>query len=212
MTNTQQPARLRRRWCIAIWLSALVLILAVASWFGYMNFVSPQPPGDSEMVSTAFTRRYDSIDRLAAVSDAVVVGEVTGVVSTQPDKGDSGLAEPIPSTWYEVEVQETLKGEAADKITVVRYDPGTFRDTQITVLLPGEQVALFLAKRTAEEFPVVTMTDIFYIPISFDNGVFDVEPSPSDSIGETAIRPRISDLFDVDTFTLEEVRRVVGRS
>ena len=207
MTNIQQPARLRRRWRIAIWLSALILILAVASWFGYMNFVLPQPPGDSGMVSTAFVRRYDSLDRLAAVSDAVVVGEVTGVVSTQPDKGASGLAEPIPSTWYEIEVQETLKGETTDTITVVRYDPGTFGDTQITVLLPGKQVSLFLEKRTAEEFPVVTMTDVFYVPISFDNGVFDVVPSPPDTVGETEIRPRISDLFDADTFTLEEVRR-----
>lgn len=197
-------------WRLAVLLTSVASLFAVAGWLGYVQLAKPQSHHSSGGGSLASVRLYNSLDRLSEVSDLVVIGEVTGVISTQADTGLDGTADPIRSTWYEVDVQETLKGETTDTITVVRTDPGHFRDGEITTLQSGESVALFLMKRTSEEFPLVKVADVFYVPVSFDNGVFDVIPSPTGAAGEESIRPRMSNLFEADTFTKSEVQQAIG--
>lgn len=198
----------RNAWRPWIWLTAAASLLLVAAWFGYAHLVAPQEPADG--VSSASVRIYNSLDRLSEVSDAVVIGEVIGIASTQADTGVDGLATAIPSTWYEVEVQEVLKGEATDTIHVVRTNPGHFRDGNVSTFETDEILLLYLMKRTSTEFPLVTVADVFYVPVSFDNGVFDVVASPTGAAEDTRIQPRISNLFGKDSFTKVEVEQAAS--
>ena len=195
---------------MVITLAALVFLLAAGAWFAAATHLRPAPTEEAD--GHAFIRTYNRIGALAIASDVVVVGDVTSIVSRQPDTGASGDARLIPSTWYEIEVRETLKGETGSEITVVRTDPGFFDDVQVTALSQGESVLLFLSKRTSEEFPMVTVTNVFYIPVSFDNGVFDVLPCTSEITKETDVRPRVPGLFFEDPFSLGYVRKMVNDS
>ena len=201
------PILLRRRRVLAIALAALASLLAVGTWF-VSSFLAPSQHADSH----SSVRTYNRIGALAAASDVVVMGDVTRIVSGQPDIGASSDTRPIPSTWYEIEVQETLKGKTGDKITVVRTNPGFSDDIQVTAMSPGELVLMFLHQRTSDDFPLVTLADVFYVPVSFDNGVFDVLPCDSGITKETRIRPRVSGLLLGGPFSLGHVRKMINDS
>lgn len=206
----QQTRKYQSRWKVTAWLAGLASLFFVVIWFGYVHLVMPQSSQSAESGSHASARLYNSVESLSEISDVVIIGQVVGVVSRQADTGVDGLAEPIPSTWYRIEVQETLKGDATGTITVVRTDPGHFLDVNLTTFRSNESVLLFLMKRTSVEFPMVTLTDTFYVPVSFDNGVFDVVPNTSGTVQEATLRPRISNLFDSNTFTKSEIQQAVS--
>ena len=83
-----------------------------------------------------------------------------------------------------------------------------------TKLNVGETVALYLHQNPASLAPTITVTDTVYVPVSLDNGVFDVEATGA--VGrvddDVVIRPRAirEDMFaEGTTFTAAEIRQAI---
>ena len=108
-----------------------------------------------------------SIETLSENADVIVIGTIRDVAHA----GRGGAT-------YRFDVEETLKGEVADSIHVVRTAPPESTDIPppYTKLNVGERVALYMDRTSATR----------YRPIVFDNGVFDVEVVD----GDTILRPR----------------------
>lgn len=156
---------------------------------------------------------YSSLTELARASDAEVVGTVKGVVAREIDHGTDIADEKvdaagIPTVFYEVEVSEVLKGATDSTIVVGAPDVAKLSfSSEATPLKAGQRVLLFLKEQTPKEAPGIDSYEFFYVPVSRDNGVFDVLPGD-------VVHPRLPDAFAaptgvgdvVPTFTLDEVR------
>ena len=147
---------------------------------------------------------YSSIEELSAASDLVVLGTVEGVVAREVDYGtadpDERHGKGIPVVFYEVTVDETLRGEAGSTIIVGAPDVDQVSmGESATALRSGQQVLLFLEEQTAEDAPGITAYDQYYVTVSLDNGVFD-------RLGDDSVRPRMAGVFEAARYSLEEVR------
>ncbi len=187
------------------------LAVGLVIWL-LLSATSESPP---ERTGSSFDMPiYSSLDELAAASDAQVVGTVKGTVAHEIDYGTADPAQQvdqagIPVVFYEVAVSETLEGTTGDTVIVAAPDVEQLNfSSEITSLRAGERVLLFLREQTAEDAPGIDTYDFFYVPVSLDNGVFDVLPGD-------IVRPRMPDAFvptaaeveSVPTFTLDEVRQ-----
>jgi hypothetical protein len=160
---------------------------------------------------------YSSFEELAAASDAVVVGTVSGVAAREVDYGTDNPTERdgpgIPVAFYEVNVTEVLLGQTQAKVIVGGPDGEQIVSESVTPFRAGETVMLFLREQTHEDAPGISSYDFFYTPISLDNGVFDL-------LSGDRVRPRMPEAFtesatDVGAvgapvFTLNEVRARVS--
>ena len=150
---------------------------------------------------------YNSLKELAAASDLVVVGTVTGVAARGEDYGTTDrdvLADyeragvpPRPLVFYEIAVSETLKGQHTTPIFVRGLDAERLIAAEISVLRAGERVLLFLRGRerppglrfTESSLPTDQTT---YITLGLDNGVFDISDTGT-------VRPRMPQRFTTGT-------------
>ena len=147
---------------------------------------------------------YSSIEQLSSSSDLVVLGTVKGVVAHEVDYGtadpDESQGQGLPTVFYEVAVNETLRGDAGSTIILGApdVDQVTMSETA-TALRGGEQVLLFLEEQTTEDAPGITAYDYFYMTLSLDNGVFD-------RLDGDLIVPRMTEVFGEVDYSLAEIR------
>ena len=166
---------------------------------------------------------YSSIVDLSGVADLVIVGTVDRVAGRDLDYGTSDPEEKqyhtgIPVVYYEVSVDETLKGSAdASSIIVVRTDGDRVYNDDSTPLNPGHSVVLFLKKRTYTPGITTYKNSVIYVPVSMDNGVFDVADNAPEGFdgripGNTVVTPRGQKAVmfgEGATFTMAEVRQAI---
>jgi hypothetical protein len=137
---------------------------------------------------------YSSVEELAVASDAEVVGTVKGIVAREVDYGTDNQDERaegsgIPNVFYQVDVSEVLGGTAETSIVVASPDLTTLSvSSETTPLVAGQRVLLFVQEQTSNGAPGISSFDFFYVPVSLDNGVFDILPGGD-------IRPRLAEAF-----------------
>ena len=150
---------------------------------------------------TADMTVYSSIERLSAASDLVVVGTVKEVVARELDYGSEGPGEGqrqgLPVVFYEVEVNETLRGKAGATVIMAAPDVDEISmGGEATALRSGQQVLLFLVRGDA---PGITAYDNYYVTVSLDNGVFD-------RLDGDLVTPRMVGTLEETEYRLSEVR------
>ena len=175
----------------------------MAAWYG-VGALRAAPNPDVEkitVVSFSMGALYSTLEDLTEDSDAVILGTVREIAQTGISRGKEGDGTAIPYSLYEVEVVEAFKGEVSETIYVSRTDPSFLEDTvsfhgvPLTKLQRDETVVLYLHRMSADIEPTITLTDTIYVPLSFDNGVFDVTATgPVGAVGmvndDTEVRPR----------------------
>ena len=166
---------------------------------------------------------YSSIVDLSGVADLVIVGTVDRVAGHDLDYGTSDPEEkqnhrPTPVVYYEVSVAEALKGSAdGSSIIVVRPDAAEVYNEDSTPLNPGHSVVLFLKKRTYTPGITTYKDSVIYVPVSMDNGVFDVADNAPEGFdgripGNTVVTPRGQKAVmfgEGATYTMAEVRQAI---
>ena len=124
-------------------------VLGIAAWWFLVRDDAAEAP---ILYSLVDFETYSSIGDLSGVADLVIVGTVDGVAGRDLDYGTDDAEEKqyhtgIPVVYYEVSVDETLKGSAdASSIIVVRTDGDRVYNDDSTPLNPGHSVVLFLKK------------------------------------------------------------------
>ena len=120
----------------------------------------------------------------------------------------------MPVAFYEVVVSETLKGRSGDTVVIGGVDGGRIISKQVSPLVAGEKVVLFLSKRTTSlhspgvrlDDPDMTLPESYYMRLGLDNGVFDV-------LNDERVQPRKTGYFEAGDLPsdLDDVRtRVAG--
>ena len=147
---------------------------------------------------------YSSIEQLSAASDLVVLGTVKGIVAREVDYGSEGPGEGQgqgqPIVFYEIEVNETLRGKAGATVVMAAPDVNEISTGgEATALRSGEQVLLFLVE---EDAPGITAYNDYYVTVSLDNGVFD-------RLDGDMVTPRMVGTLEKAEYRLSEVRGMV---
>ena len=200
----------QRKWALPLFSMAIAAMAVIAIW---QNTHSNDLNNVVKVRSGSFINVFSELGPLTDAADTIVVGTVKGVAGSGIDRGRDGDGSPTAYTVYEFEVTEVLKGDTDDVIHVIRTDPSEFPDDPLTVLGVGEDLVLYLEELPAAIVPTITYTNTIYVPISLDNGVFDIDLGPVGSVDDTVIaRPRgISpDMFAEGTeFTAADIRRAI---
>ena len=181
-------------------LGLAVLVLAACST------VAPTEPLERTQTApnlseTADMTVYSSIEQLSAASDLVIVGTVKEVVAREVDYGSEGIWEGqgqgLLVVFYEVEVNETLRGKAGTTVIMAAPDVDEISmGGQATALRSGQQVLLFLVRGDALG---ITAYDNYYVTVSLDNGVFD-------RLNGDLVTPRMVGTLEEAEYRLSEVR------
>ena len=182
------------KWSFAVISAVVALVAVVAIW---INIGPEEPSGETVIIHIDYVDITSSIETLSNNVDVIVIGTVSDVV-----RSNSGGA------VYRFDIEETLKGEVADSIHVVRTAPPWSTDIPppYSELNVGERLALYMDRTSTSYAP--HLTDTTYEPLIFDNGVFDVEVVN----GDTILRPRgiHPDMFTAGTtFTMAEIRKAI---
>ncbi|MEA1958722.1 MAG: hypothetical protein U9N44_03485, partial [Chloroflexota bacterium] len=112
----------------------------------------------------------------------------------------------LAMVYYEIDVTKTIKGKTEETITVACIDTGQSVCEQVTPLLAGEEVLLFLKER-ATSAPGLKLYEHFYWIVSLDNGVFDVldDNAVQPRYAEAFVEPNADGTFTNPTYNLSEV-------
>ena len=201
---------------------AVALVMLAARTAGLGWWTDPEPVG---VISTVDMPTFESAGDLSAEAEVVVMGTVSEVVGEKIDYGiDDSLKDPdgddeedygIPVIFYEIDVEETLKGSVGSEVMVGKAKSSIFGEDNdfASDLRVGETVLLFLMETTWSEMPRADAFDNrFYVTVSLDNGVFDAADRVATVTDDTALTPRMEHLFAQSSFTLGQVRQSVGVS
>lgn len=125
-------------------------------------------------------RGYESVEELAGEADLAVLGRVGEVLGRDNDHGlsaaDGGEA-GVPMIFVSVEIGQVLLGDdpGVSEIAVATLDVTQLNVEGVSRLRDGQDVVLFLLNRDQETAPGIDLVDDFYVTLSGDNGVFDVD-------------------------------------
>lgn len=143
-------------------------------------------PGDSNV--------YETVSELGVRAELVAIGQVTGVVSRELD--DGGGAEPesgIPMVYYSFKVEEVLGGDTPKTPSIVLgwLDLERIQTTEVTPIQESARVVLFLDRVGRDDSPGIESVGELFVPLSGDNGVFDVvdEHATARSAAVRSLRP-----------------------
>jgi hypothetical protein len=123
---------------------------------------------------------YPTVGDLSGAADGVVIGVVGEMVDTFLMDGCDPQADPSTGKpffyarmdVFEVKVERWLSGEPkTEVIRVVSLDPTSVVDPEWTPLESGERLLLFLVRNNV---PCPEGRGELWLPLSADNGVFDV--------------------------------------
>jgi len=171
---------------------------------------------------------YSSIDALNDQADAVIVGEIVSLADRLEDRGgdpeiDPASGEPIPGipmAVYKLLVHEDLRHNPTDLtgqiLHVAVLDPELTRSDE-KPLEVGQEMLLFLLRRTEKEAPGFAGYAEFFVPVSGNNGVFDVIGSDVEArspIVRSIEAAPVTGAVDLDAvtevFRLSDVRNAVA--
>lgn len=203
--------------------AALVMLAARSAGLGWR--ADPEPV---RVISAVDMPTFESVGDLFAEAEAVVMGTVSEVAGEAVDYGiDDSLKDPdgdedewrgIPVIFYEVDVEETLKGSVGSEIMVAKEKESFFGSDQSSDLRVNETVVLFLEETTASSSSSLRMPradefdNRFYVTVSLDNGVFDAAGAAAAVTDDTAFTPRMEHLFTQSSFTLGQMKQSAGVS
>lgn len=117
---------------------------------------------------------YASVEELVAASDLVVTGSVGEVVGRQTE-GSRGGSVGNPMVFYDFRVAEVLKGQSPLEMVVGYVDLDKISMDEVSAVTAGQELMFFLRCLPDEQSPEIDVVGDFCIPLSADNGVFDVE-------------------------------------
>jgi hypothetical protein len=143
-----------------------VVVVFVALWPGFS--ASPKPFFHGSKPA------YESVEDLGGKADLVVVGVVGDVVARQAEETTD-----LPFVYISFSVDQVLGNSLAaqntDSVIVSILDTDKLTVDGLTPLVSGQRVLLFLEKISATDAPpgVIPFDEVF-VPLSDDNGVFDV--------------------------------------
>ncbi len=123
---------------------------------------------------------HQSVSSLTYSSDVVVVGRVGSVVAREVDGGGDSENRPgvgLPMVFHHVEVTRTMSGSPGRSVIVAWPDSRRVSMEGATPVSAGEELVLFLERLSPAQAPGITSVRDFYVPVSGDNGVFDVQSS-----------------------------------
>ncbi len=140
------------------------------------------PANDDKTQTTADYRVYPTVSSLAESAEVVVLGSVEEVVSREIDGDPSeeefdaeGNPNGTPMVFFRYSVKRVIKGSvAADHLILGWIDTDKVSMEGVSRIQRGEPTLLFLRRLSDVQSPGITSVDQFYIPVSGDNGVFDV--------------------------------------
>lgn len=123
---------------------------------------------------------YATVADLAEQADVVVQGHVVQEVARQiessgAERNDEGELIGNPMVFYRFSVTRQLQGEPVGEAFLLGWiDLELLKLENVSPLARGSEVLLFLEHISDSESPNIDVVDDFYIPVSADNGVFDV--------------------------------------
>lgn len=212
----------RSKWLVPLSSAVLGATVVLVVWFTLTILTDDPLPSRSVNVGAPLLMNYySSIDDMSADADLVVVGTVTGVAQTGLDKGhDDSLITPVPYTLYTVDVLEVLQGDIGEtaEIFVLRNNPDDFPGSPLTRLSVDDTSVFYLGKRNASDFTsTITVTEIYYVPLSFDNALLDIStPTEVGAVGlvndDVVVVPRATGpgMFPHGTtFTMSDIREAI---
>lgn len=125
-------------------------------------------------------RGYESVDELAREADLAVRGRVGDVLGRENDHGlgpADGGETGVPMIFVSVEIKQVLLGDdpGVNDIVVAALDVTQLNVEGVSQLRDGQDVVLFLVKRDQQKAPGISLVDEFYVTLSGDNGIFDVD-------------------------------------
>lgn len=162
---------------VAAWVS-LVLMTMTACGPAPDPSETPEGPPTPVTVHSSY-ESYPTVSDLSAAADGAVIGVVREVVETFLDDGCDPQTDPSTGKpffyprmdVFEVKVERWLSGEPkTEVIRVASLDPTSAVDPEWTPLESGERLLLFLVRNV----PCHEGIDELWVPLSADNGVFDV--------------------------------------
>lgn len=122
---------------------------------------------------------YESIPELAKPASLIVRGTVGEVVAREMDGGgeDESDGHGIPMVFMRLDVSESMTAASTPSEIVLGWlDLGRIEASDVSELLPGQEVVLFLERLDRKSAPgIESLEGEFYVPLSADNGVFDVD-------------------------------------
>jgi hypothetical protein len=207
MTETGQSQERNRKGTRFLVGSLIVMGAAVAVYLLVDYLGKPAFAADYET--------YESIEEMAAASDAVVVATVEAEILKWEDRGgdpeeiEGVPVEGHPMALYEVTVTDSLgEVDPGPSLVLARTDVSRVRGGP-SALREGSEVLLFLELVTRDEAPGLPEGyDEVWVIIGGDGGIFDVE--------EQSVHPRLGSTRltesgpSATSFTLDEVAQVVG--
>ena len=213
----------RNKWLLPFGSMLVAAAIAAGAWFAVGSMTSGADPSARTVVSLSMNA-YSTLDGLTGAADTVVAGTVKNLTASVVSGGKEGDGGRYPYDIYEFEVQETLKGDASGTIYIVRTAPSFltnaagFSEYPLTVLSAGETVILYLRDIATDLLPEVSVIGTLHVPISLDNGVFDVTTTgPVGAVGNiddnAEIRPRgigHSMFARNSVFTASDIREAIA--
>jgi hypothetical protein len=205
--------------------AVLAVAIAVSIW---LIAVAGQDNGGEQYMLFGDYEVYPSVEALVASADLVVEGKVGPVVMREIDRGGDPEVDPetgekipgVPMAFSEVTITNVLwasprvEALTAETILVATVDSELIVTNQESPLNEGEQVMLFLRRRDPSTAPGLT-PDSFYVPLSGDNGVFDVRDSVATPRLEAVVNLRGFDVAAGPTperstgFNLVEIKQLL---
>lgn len=122
---------------------------------------------------------FASVEALVETADVAVVGTLGESLGTELDGGgdpeEPGDRSGLVMEFFSFHVDSVVSGSAPDSIVVAWPDLDQSSVDGASPVEPGQRFLLFLRHRDPETAPGVESFDSFFVPVSGDNGVFDVE-------------------------------------
>ncbi len=134
---------------------------------------------------------HGSVSALTYSSDVVVVGRVGSAVAREIDGGGDSEDRPgvgLPMVFHRVEVTRTMSGSPGRSVIVAWPDSRRVSMEGATPVSAGQELVLFLERLSPAQAPGITSVRDFYVPVSGDNGVFDVSRATPSTRGPTRFR------------------------
>jgi hypothetical protein len=122
---------------------------------------------------------YPTVSALGDAAETIVLGRVSGVIAKEEDNGGRAGNPSLPVVLYSFSVTRVVEGnEIASEIPILWSDTDLVDMDGVSPLDGSGEMLLFLKhKVSAVDAPGIDSVDEFYVPLSSDNGVFDVARS-----------------------------------
>jgi hypothetical protein len=132
------------------------------------------------------SKSYRSIEALAERADVVAVGYAGGVTERFEDNGNDPANPPLPGLFQSFRIEKVVKAGAditsGSEVSLALLNTDKVRSESDVRLEPESRLLLFLYKASG---PINGTQRAALVPISSDNGIFDVS-------GDGVVKPRSS--------------------